>query len=98
MADGVTSSGQVIGGRWKPLMHLLEATLFRDTIVACGKDSLCYARNDGFDKQSIKLVLETWSLGSPEATHRLEKYVVLAAGGICKCARDSFPIATFLPC
>ncbi|KAL3920780.1 MAG: hypothetical protein SGILL_003085 [Bacillariaceae sp.] len=33
-ADG----SQIFGGRWKPLMHLLESSLFRDQIVACGKN------------------------------------------------------------
>ena len=38
--------GQVAGGRWKPLHHLLEALLYKDLLVACGAGGVCYARND----------------------------------------------------
>lgn len=48
------------GGRWKPLMHLLEQALFRDHIVACGKDDVCYLRNDGMNAAEVKLEFHAW--------------------------------------
>jgi beta-mannosidase len=38
--------GQVLGGRWKPLHHLMEQHLYRDTIAVCGADGSCFTRND----------------------------------------------------
>ena len=40
------TQGQVLGGRWKPLHHLMEQHLYRDTISVCGMDGSCYTRND----------------------------------------------------
>ena len=39
--------GQVIGGRWKPLHHLMAAHLYRDVLAVCGDAGVCYVRNDG---------------------------------------------------
>jgi hypothetical protein len=49
------------GGRWKPLMHLLQSSLFRDVFVACGKDGICYIRNDGLDPVTAHIVVEGWN-------------------------------------
>jgi hypothetical protein len=39
--------GQVPGGRWKPLHHLLRSGLFADVLATCaGRTGLCYVRND----------------------------------------------------
>jgi len=38
--------GQVIGGRWKPLHHLMADHLYKDQIAVCGADGTCYIRND----------------------------------------------------
>ena len=46
-------TGNVVGGRWKPLMYLLKRTLFRDVVAACGHEGLCYCRNDGNDFTGI---------------------------------------------
>ena len=53
--------GQSIGGRWKPIMHLLRQSLFRDVFVACGRDGKCYCKNDGLMDFRGKVVIETWS-------------------------------------
>jgi hypothetical protein len=54
---------QIFGGRWKPLMHLLESSLFRDQIVACGKNSTCYLRNDGMHSVNVTVSFEAWTVG-----------------------------------
>jgi hypothetical protein len=37
--------GQVLGGRWKPLHHVMEQHLYRDVVAICGADALCFVRN-----------------------------------------------------
>lgn len=38
--------GQVVGGRWKPLHHLMAQHLYRDVISVCGSAGFCYLRSD----------------------------------------------------
>jgi len=38
--------GQVVGGRWKPLHHLMRNHLYRDVISVCGDAGHCYLRSD----------------------------------------------------
>lgn len=65
---------QVVGGRWKPLMHLLESSLFRDVIAACGTDNQCFIRNDGGRELNARIVLESWDLVElqPIQTYKLD--------------------------
>eukprot|EP00038_Savillea_parva_P028912 m.67751 g.67751 ORF g.67751 m.67751 type:complete len:1029 (+) comp8463_c0_seq1:39-3125(+) len=44
---GTPVKGQVIGGRWKPLQHLLKRSVFAIVGAACMDDGRCYVRNDG---------------------------------------------------
>lgn len=53
---------QILGGRWKPLMHLLESALFVDQIAACGTGDSCYVRNDHFGKVNFTVTFEAWGL------------------------------------
>lgn len=57
--DGLS---QVVGGRWKPLMHLLESSLYRDVIAACGQNFQCYVRNDGMARKNLTVHFEAWDL------------------------------------
>ena len=43
---GTAGRGNIVGGRWKQA-HYALATLFADTILACGADGRCYVRHDG---------------------------------------------------
>lgn len=54
--------GQMVGGRWKPLMHSLERALFRDVFAACGSDNKCYIRNDGMGPVKATVTLEAWNI------------------------------------
>ena len=76
------SDTQVVGGRWKPLMHLLESTLFRDVMAACGTSNQCYFRNDGGESVEARVVFESWDLGSAAATKTLNKAFILKAHAI----------------
>jgi hypothetical protein len=65
--SNMAQKGQVIGGRWKPIMHLLKQALFRDVFATCGMDSECFIRNDGIDEiPDIILELEMHNLDSGE--------------------------------
>ena len=44
-------------------MHLLESSLFRDSIVACGKNSTCYLRNDSSHTVNATVSIEAWTVG-----------------------------------
>ena len=37
---GTPVKGQVIGGRWKPLHHMMEQSAYTDVTAACGKASI----------------------------------------------------------
>ena len=51
----IPTPGQVAGGRWKPLHHILEATSFRDVICACDGDGRCFLRNDRAQQVSLSV-------------------------------------------
>ena len=51
----IPTRGQVAGGRWKPLHHILEATSFRDVICACDGDGRCFLRNDRAQQVSLSV-------------------------------------------
>eukprot|EP00934_Nitzschia_sp_Nitz4_P001125 Nitzschia sp. Nitz4//scaffold123_size70294//55400//58169//NITZ4_005933-RA/size70294-augustus-gene-0.65-mRNA-1//-1//CDS//3329534500//1125//frame0 len=73
------------GGRWKPLMYLLESSLFRDVFAACGVDNKCYVRNDGQESVELLLTFEAWRLGDILLSGKETHVVNLEAGKICKC-------------
>ena len=55
-------------------MHLLESSLFRDQITACGTGDLCYVRNDHFDKVRLVITFEAWECKNtvPQRTYMYE--------------------------
>jgi hypothetical protein len=56
-------SGQVVGGRWTPLMYLLKSALYRDVFASCGLLSAniyaCFCRNDGIKPFRGTLLIES---------------------------------------
>lgn len=45
------TSGQVLGGRWKPLHHWYKASILADVMSSCGREEMspkviCYVKND----------------------------------------------------
>jgi hypothetical protein len=75
---------QVVGGRWKPLMHLLESSLFRDVIVACGKEDQCYVRNDGLETLYAVVSMESWALRETQASELYTHTISLKTESICE--------------
>lgn len=73
--------GQVIGGRWKPLMYLLKRSLFRDVIAACGEGGKCYCRNDG-NKFYGTVIIERLDLVTGLVTKTIKREVTIRKGEI----------------
>jgi beta-mannosidase len=55
-------TGQVVGGRWKPVAYLLRDVLYRPVFAACGENALCYVRNDNIYSIDAIVKVEGWSL------------------------------------
>jgi beta-mannosidase len=74
-AKRTQDGSQIMGGRWKPLMHLLESSLFRDQIVACGRKGDCYVRNDGMNTVDAIITFEAWPILLPEGFENVKTYL-----------------------
>jgi beta-mannosidase len=63
---GTPVKGQSIGGRWKPLQHLLRRSVFATVGAACLDDGRCYVRNDGKTafSGSLRLTLTELATGA----------------------------------
>eukprot|EP00937_MAST-01D_sp_MAST-1D-sp2_P000903 g903.t1 len=62
------TAGQVLGGRWKPIHHMLASHLYRDAVIICGDGASCLLKNDaalsGFRG---RWETELWRLGTAGA-------------------------------
>jgi len=56
------SQGEVVGGRWKPLMHLLHQHLLVDVVAACGREGLCFIKSDALVSVKVQLTIQSWKL------------------------------------
>ena len=79
---GTPVKGQVIGGRWKPLHHMMAQSAYTDVTAACGSaritmmdaddkatgPALCYVRNDLPTPFSGVVTVETIQLSSGHVT------------------------------
>ena len=74
------AAGQVTGGRWKPLHHLLESTMFRDVVASCEISGRCYIRNDGMEPFRGKVELTLRRFQDGEVMFSREEIVTLSAG------------------
>lgn len=81
---GDKNETQVMGGRWKPLMHLFESSLFRDIMTACGKNDQCYVRNDGDSGKMVDIQIEGWRLGADGPRQSIKMGRLVENNSICK--------------
>lgn len=72
--------GQVIGGRWKPLQHWFQASIFADVMATCDGTGLCYIRNDNTASFSGKLSIVATDFQSGADKVLLQEQVTLPAG------------------
>lgn len=75
-----TVAGQVIGGRWKPLMHMFQNSILRDVFAACGRGNRCFVKNDGMEAVDIQVKLEYWVLSEQKPMHEWTHSVSLKGG------------------
>ena len=88
---GIEGNGQILGGRWKPLMYLLQRSLFRDVFATCGWSKSqalvsgdrigCYVRNDGLNNFGGNIRIDEYVLTSGGRRHILDKRVTLSSEG-----------------
>ena len=92
---GTPVEGQVIGGRWKPLHHMMEQSAYADVTAACGAakitmmdasndatgPALCYIRNDLPTPFSGHVTVEAVHYLSGTVTPMSSVKVSLPAGG-----------------
>jgi hypothetical protein len=77
--------GQVLGGRWKPIMHFLKQGLFQDLFVVCGKMGRCFIRNDGLSSFCGRISIESWLLSTGDTRLLMNLHVnVKGSGGYGK--------------
>ena len=86
-------AGQMLGGRWKPLMHLLESSLFVDIFAACGRDNKCYVRNDGMASVNATVTLEAWNIQGSRNRCSVATYTFNTSleGGLSSTDRFQYP-------
>merc|ERR1711974_130880 len=72
--------GQVIGGRWKPLQYWYRNSIYADVIATCGRDGVCYIRNDAPRPFEGKVVLRTTSFADGAVSSIVEEALSLPAG------------------
>jgi len=75
------TGGQVLGGRWKPLMHFYKQHLYTDLFVTCGADARCLVRNDGLAGFSGSLVLTLLNVSNSALVPLNRSAVSLGAAG-----------------
>lgn len=94
--------GQVLGGRWKPLHHLLESHLYRPVIGVCGADGSCYVRSDdAMTPFTGTLTVSTIAFGSSKETQVLSVPLSLPRGGGAfqyECLGGGSPFNLTTPC
>ena len=92
---GTPVKGQVIGGRWKPLHHMMRQSAYADVTAACGKSSttmmdasddatgpaLCYVRNDLPQPFKGTVTVSALHYGTGAVTLLGSSKVSLPAGG-----------------
>jgi len=89
---GTPGKGQVIGGRWKPLHHFLQSSVFADVMATCGKNGQCYVKNDGIRpfSGSVETALVHFATGTVSPVSSL-KTSLSPGGGTSQffCAKDT---------
>ena len=67
-------TGQVVGGRWRPLHYIMRREVWADSIASCGADGFCFVRSDGLHAlHAAVLTLTVLNLGTGQKTIALTK-------------------------
>lgn len=73
-------TGQVIGGRWKPLQYWYSKSIFADVMATCGTGGECYIRNDAPKPFKGTLTLRSTAFSDGKVNVLLKRDVSLLAG------------------
>jgi beta-mannosidase len=73
--------GQVLGGRWKPLHHVMEQHLYRDVIAVCGADASCFVKNSNpLEEVFGQLHAVLFDVQTQKETRVSSTYMAIGAG------------------
>ncbi len=73
--------GQVLGGRWKPLHHVMEQHLYRDVVAVCGADAACFVKNSNpLEDVFGQLHAVLFDIQTQKETHVASTYLAIGAG------------------
>jgi len=78
--SGPGQTGQVMGGRWKPLMYILKRSLFREIYSTCGVGGKCYCKNDSITLFNGYVLVELWNLDTEVVTVLKKEWITLFPG------------------
>jgi len=76
-------TGQVVGGRWKPLHHWLQSSLFTDILISCGSPSstiFCLIKNDNIYPVQGQLLISALDVTTSQLTALYNQPQSLSAG------------------
>ena len=76
-------TGQVLGGRWKPLHHWLQTSLFTDVLISCGSPSstiFCLIKNDNISPLQGQLLISALDVTTSQLTTVYNQPQSLGAG------------------
>jgi len=94
---GTPVAGQVIGGRWKPLHHFLQSSVYADVMATCGNNANCYIRNDGitpfsgtidisavqFSNGKVTPIISAMNVSLPAGAAATHWFCLRNSGGSC---------------
>ena len=74
--------GQVLGGRWKILAHMLHTSLFQTTMASCGAEGKCFVKHNGMrDIDEVKVEVVKYNVVSGESEN-LTSHVFSLKGNV----------------
>jgi len=66
------TTGQVLGGRWKPLQYSFKQSSYQDIFATCGANAFCFVKNDSPYKRNVSIDINLMHLqtGKVTTTHQ----------------------------
>jgi len=74
------TSGQVLGGRWKPLQHWYKQSIYADVMATCGQGGSCYVKNDAIVPFSGTVEILSVNFATSVTKQLYHEKTTLAAG------------------
>eukprot|EP01088_Endostelium_zonatum_P001319 TRINITY_DN11638_c0_g1_i1.p1 TRINITY_DN11638_c0_g1~~TRINITY_DN11638_c0_g1_i1.p1 ORF type:complete len:932 (+),score=184.72 TRINITY_DN11638_c0_g1_i1:367-2796(+) len=74
------TSGQILGGRWKPLQYTFRQSSFQDIFATCGANAFCFVKNDSPFKQDVIVTVDLLHLTTGKRFRSFTERTALEAG------------------